>query len=253
MIVLITPTGARKDQFELCITWMKNQIYDGEVLWIIIDDAIPVTTDSVTEDFRGKWIIKKIYPTPKWTGQNTQSRNIKAGIDLMKSSFDLKNIEAIFIIEDDDYYKPVYLDRMMLWKRDYMVWGETNTIYYNVVHRKFLFCNNKAHASLFQTAFTVNALPRFEANLKHKFIDAGFWTGAPNKNLFFDNYLSVGIKGMPGRGGIGSGHTWLSSMQSDTGLIYLTKIIGENDRKQYERYYRGSSQPQHDILTKRRH
>jgi len=135
-IVLITPTGARKDQFELCVRWMKNQTYTGAVTWIIIDDAVPVTTDIITEDFRENWTIIKTYPEPTWeVGQNTQERNTKAGLETMRNNCDLENIEAIFIIEDDDYYKPYYLEKMMMAKQNYWIWGETNTIYYNVVHR----------------------------------------------------------------------------------------------------------------------
>jgi len=255
MIVLITPTGARKDQFELCKRWMRRQTYQGSVLWIIVDDAIPVTTDTVTEDFRENWIIKKEYPKPKWSGKNTQGRNIKAGLDSMKTFIDLKIVQGIFIIEDDDYYKPNYLERMMEQKQNYWIWGETNTIYYNVHARRYVVNGNRHHASLFQTAFTVEALPHFEANLNHKFIDAGFWAHGPNKYLFFENYLAVGIKGMPGRGGIGAGHKWFSSMHSDLEMKYLTKIIGENDRNQYKGYhgsYGNRSQPQYDILTQKR-
>jgi len=170
----------------------------------------------------------------------------------MKASVDLKNVKGIFIIEDDDDYKPGYLERMMQTKQNYWAWGETNTIYYNVVYRNYVVNPNRHHASLFQTAFTPDALPHFENNLQHRFIDAGFWAHAPNKFLFFDNYLAVGIKGMPGRGGIGAGHKWVNNMHSDIGMQYLTKIIGENDRKQYERYYRGGRVPQYDILTRKR-
>lgn len=252
MIVLITPTGARKDQFELCKKWMKKQTYQGKVIWIIVDDAIPLTTDTVTEDFREDWIIRKVYPKPRWTGQNTQGRNILAGLSEMKAFCDFKIVEGIFIIEDDDYYKPEYLQRMMQHKHEYWIWGETNTIYYNVTVRRFVVNGNKHHASLFQTAFTPEALQHFESNIHHKFIDAGFWAHGPNKYLFFDNYLAVGIKGMPGRGGIGAGHKWFTSMHSDIEMKYLTKIIGADDRKEYQRYYRDRGQPQHDILTKKR-
>jgi len=252
MIVLITPTGARKNQFELCMRWMLRQTYQGNVVWIIVDDAVPLTTDSVLDDFRNNWIINKIYPKPRWTGQNTQGRNIKAGLDAMKALYDMTNVKGIFIIEDDDYYKPTYLERMMEHKKSYWIWGETNTIYYNVTYRKYVVNANKHHASLFQTAFTIEALPHFENNLNHKFIDAGFWAHGPNKYLFFENYLAVGIKGMAGRNGIGAGHQWFRNMHDDIGMKYLTKIIGADDRKQYERYYRDSRVAQYDILTKKR-
>jgi hypothetical protein len=252
MIVLITPTGSRKDQFSLCADWMKNQTYDREVLWIIVDDAYPITTNNVNGDFRKNWDVCKIYPKPRWTGQNTQARNIRAGFDEMQKLCNMKEVEAIFIIEDDDYYRPIYLARMMQMKQGYWAFGETNTIYYNVTYRMYMVNANRQHASLFQTAFTPDLLPHFRNNLHHKFIDAGFWQGCPRQLLFFDNYLSVGIKGMPGRGGIGAGHRWFRNMSRDIEMRYLKHIIGENDAKKYAGYYRDSGSTQYDILTKKR-
>jgi len=47
MIALITPTGARPKQIRLCAEWMKRQTYNGSVLWIVVDDAIPITVDLI--------------------------------------------------------------------------------------------------------------------------------------------------------------------------------------------------------------
>ena len=77
MIALITPTGSRADQFKLCTMFMERQTYKGEVTWIIVDDAYPSTTDRVDKGFKDNWTIIKVYPTPIWQGQNTQSRNMQ--------------------------------------------------------------------------------------------------------------------------------------------------------------------------------
>jgi len=250
-IALITPTGARKDQFALCQRWMKRQTYTGEVLWIIVDDAVPVTTDIINSDFRKNWTIVKIYPNPKWSGSNTQARNIKAGTDYLKQNYTREQIQCIFIIEDDDYYKVCYLEAMMAHLKNYWMIGETNTIYYNVLWRRFVVNPNRHHASLFQTAFTWDVLSIFEASFKDKFIDAKFWTMGRNKNLFFDNVLAVGMKGMPGRGGIGAGHRISSrDFSSDHDFKFLTKIIG-NDSTYYARYYRNNGKSQQPLFIKR--
>ena len=252
MIALITPTGARLNQFNLCAKWMKHQTYPGIVLWVIIDDANPVTTNLVTETFRNKWIIEKIYPKPSWQGQNTQARNIKSGIDFIKKNYQDGSIDTIFIIEDDDYYKPEYLQSMMNQFNDFSLLGETHTIYYNVQWRMYVVNNNMHHASLFQTAFRWDAIPVFESCFSHKFIDAAFWKISKNKHLIVGAPLSVGIKGMPGRGGIGAGHQASMYMSKDIELRYLIKIIGE-DAKLYTGYYRYHSQPQRPLfVTKRR-
>ena len=249
MIALITPTGARKGQFELCKQWMKHQTYTGEVVWIVVDDGVPITIDNGV--FRKDWTIVKIYPRPEWNGNNTQARNIKVGVDWIKSNYREHTIEAIFIIEDDDYYKPIYLERMMSRLGNYSLLGETNTIYYNVQWRRYVTNPNLHHASLFQTAFTWDAIPLMKASYSDKFIDAKLWHLCRNKFLFFENFLSLGIKGMPGRGGIGAGHTLAMTMANDLGMNFLRKHIG-NDAKFYEKYYRDRGIAQHGrFVTKR--
>jgi hypothetical protein len=248
MIALITPTGARKDQFLLCAKWMKRQDYTGKVLWIIVDDALPLTTNIVQPEFKENWEIIKVYPRPVWNGENTQGRNIKAGIDALMTSEHYAEIKSIFIIEDDDYYKENYLTEMTKRLGLYYLIGETNTIYYNVHWRQHCDNNNRQHASLFQTAFTKELLPLFINCLNNKFIDFVFWNKASNKLLFQAGTLAVGIKGMPGRGGIGAGHKRTMAFLQDPNLTYLKNLIGNDDAMEYERYYSNNSQPQHGLL-----
>jgi hypothetical protein len=248
MIVLITPTGARQNQFRLCAKWMTNQTYTGQVLWIIVDDWAQITTNNVAGNFRENWTIVKDYPVPKWSGTNTQARNIKAGVDILVRNYQMKDIEAILIIEDDDYYRPCYLTEMMSRIGNYDVIGETNTIYYNVHYRLHCDNNNREHSSLFQTALTPKSLSVFQNCYAHKFIDAELWSKSTNKLLFHAGTLSVGIKGMPGRGGIGAGHGRGMAFLQDPQMIYLRNLIGE-DANEYAAYYGSGSVPQHPIPT----
>lgn len=228
MIVLITPTGARPDQFKLCAKYMKAQTYKGEVLWIIVDDADPKTTDVEREG----WTIQKIYPLPAWkVGQNTQGRNIKAGIDQVP-----KNAEAIFIIEDDDYYSPQYLEEMMKRSDNCLAWGESHTIYYNVKLQRWIENQNDKWSSLFQTAFKPGALKYFNQLYGEKFIDYAFFRICPKVKLFkLKNKLSVGMKGIPGRAGIGAGHGFIAHMAPDPTGEKLIELLGTN-AKNYDRY-----------------
>jgi hypothetical protein len=232
---------------------MRRQTYKGSVTWIIVDDANPRTTDNVKEDFRPDWTIQKIHPQPFWMpGQNTQARNIIAGVNFIKAHYTRDLVKAIFIIEDDDYYKPVYLESMFLRMGDRWAIGEVRTIYYNVQYRKYITNPNTGHSSLFQTALSWDGIPALESSFRDKFIDAKFWTIVHNKHLFSADNLAVGMKGMPGRGGIGAGHSRAMNMHPDIEMRYLTRLIGKEDARLYERYYGGGDQPQHDILTKKR-
>ena len=235
MIVLITMTGARPDQFELCARWMKSQTYKGKVTWIIVDDAEPRTTDCVTTGFNG-WDIRKIYPSPSWVeGQNTQCRNLLAGLEELDR---IPDVEACLIIEDDDYYKPQYIAEMVNRMGSYDVIGETHTIYYNVNNRTFVRNNNSYHASLFQVAFhpRVTDLIKESCYIKtHEYIDLRIFQLVKNVGLFRAGDLAIGMKGIAGRGGIGVGHV----MQGidDFHMKKLQTYIGA-DFRLYEKYYR---------------
>lgn len=252
MIVLITPTGSRQTQINLCAKWMRAQTYKGPVAWLIIDDCIPVTTKTITADFRKNWTIIKAFPKPSWSrGMNTQRRNMDYAMELMMLNLDPKDIEAIFIIEDDDYYKPEYLDQMMRRMGNYYAIGEIKTVYYNVIYRTFFVNPNLAHASLFQTAFTLDALEYMKRSHVAKFIDAQFWKVCPNKYLFDAGKLSIGIKGIPGRGGIGAGHNMNYTMAKDPDMMYLKNTIGD-DAQIYSRFFNGAFAGRRDLLTNRR-
>ena len=236
MIALITPTGGRQDQILLCAEFMRRQTYTGPVLWLIVDDCRPRTTDFIRDNFRDKWVIQKIHPKPIWQpGQNTQGRNIAAAIDVLKVH---NEIEAIFIIEDDDYYKPNYLDEMMARFPGYDLIGETHTVYYNLKCKRWIENQNREWSSLFQTAFRPSVIPKLEQLYGNKFIDYDlFRIVNPEKiNLFHAGRLSIGMKGQPGRAGIGAGHGMTARMIPDYSGDQLRELIGI-DYELYSEYF----------------
>jgi len=259
MIALITPTGSRAAQFALCAMFMQRQTYKGKVTWIIVDDAYPITTDLVGEGFKDDWTIIKIYPTPIWSGSNTQSRNIAAGIDALLANYKEDQIEAVFMIEDDDYYRPNYLERMMARITPVKVLGEMNTVYYNVFYRNYFSNRNTSHVSLFQLAFKPEMIPLFKTCYNERFIDFKFFeklhaqlfVNRGEVGMFNENNLAIGIKGMPGRKGIGAGHGNLMNMLPDPSMNYLTSQI-QDDAKLYEGYYGDRGHSQHPLFAQRR-
>jgi len=230
MIALITPTGARPKQIELCSKFMKHQDYDGEVLWIIVDDALPISSNCIPDDFREDWHILKLYPEKKWKlGANTQCNNLLLACDELKG---FRNIQSVFMIEDDDYYSPRYLSEMVKKLEGYDVVGECNTVYYNVVYRGWFQNYNIRHASLFQCGFSIDVIQDFiySCKLRRTFIDMNFFRAVKGRkiNLFNGTPLSVGIKGLPGRDGIGIGHRMELKMVYDPYFERLKELIGDD-------------------------
>lgn len=244
MIALITPTGARPKQMRLCAKWMSKQTYAGEVLWVIVDDAEVLTAvDHVNSLFRENWNIVHVFPeNPKWIpGLNTQARNLREGIaEVMK----YESVTSIFIIEDDDYYCPTYLEEMLAaWRPEKDLVGQQGTIYYHVGNKQSYLFPVGGHVSLFRTAFRPSLIRTLLPLLAPgcKYIDKNFWkTVDPAKKQFMtfeEKQLSIGIKGMGGRNGIGVGHA-LRKGHSVKGLQIkpsLKTLIGE-DAQYYETY-----------------
>ena len=237
MIALLTPTGGRLKQMELCAKFMKQQDYEGEVLWVLV--VIPVTVYYIKKSFRENWTIVKVYPEPAWsTGQNTQARNLLVGIKEIKKYLEIK---AVFIIEDDDYYSPRYLRIMLSKLKGYDIAGEMYTIYYNPILRGYMRNINGYHASLFQIAFVPELLPIFEmvCATRVRFIDMDFFRTLLSQkkkiNLFNNMDLAIGIKGLPGRPGIGMGHKRVNNrLIADPELVKFKKFLGEDWIYYYE-------------------
>lgn len=237
MIALLTPTGGRKQQLHFLYQYMSKQTFQGDVVWILIDDVAPSSIDFIPDSFRPNWTIIKVRPSPCWclNSYPTIRRNLREGFDSL-STF---KIDMLLFIEDDDWYHPSYIQEM--WDRSvgFDIIGQRNTMYYNVVNKSSKICPNVNHSSLFQTGVKSEFFPMLHDILKKSprkerryFIDLEIWKSRVRKNLFSVNgdLLSLGIKGMPGRNGIGSGHKINTYTPNSCNLFDL---IGE-DSKNYE-------------------
>lgn len=208
MISLITPTGARPEAFKLCKQWMIKQTIREPIEWIIVDDCEPQTVGFHIDEamcFQNR--VHLIRPRPYWEpGENTQERNMLAAIERCSG-------DKIFIIEDDDYYSPQYLELMSIMLDSVELIGECGARYYHIPSRSYKFQRNHFHASLCQTALKRSLLPLLVEACQsgEKFFDIYLWHEARKREvsarLLLGSNLSVGIKGLPGRGGIGVGHT----------------------------------------------
>ncbi len=199
MLTLLTATGARPAAWALCERWMARQDYEGPVRWIIVDDGPepqPVT-------FRREgWQLVLVRPSPHWApGQNTQARNLLKGLAAVGPD------ERLVIIEDDDWYAPDWLTTVAAELEHAELVGEHRARYYNVEQRRGRQLANTGHASLCSTAMRGAALRDFgdACRSRPKFIDLELWR-RPRDRRLFGGHRVVGIKGLPGRGGIGMGH-----------------------------------------------
>lgn len=198
-LTLLTPTGARPEAFARCVELMRAQEYTGPVRWVVVDDG----PDPMPVPVVLGWEIIVLRPAVPWRpGQNTQARNLAAGLPFAG--------DRLLIIEDDDEYAPWWLvwcdDKLV----DHDLIGEAPSLYVHRGNGARHDCGNRSHASLCATAMTRSIYPLFADILRRqdKVIDITLWRLAdPARAKIYDRAGGVtGIKGWPGRPGIGMGH-----------------------------------------------
>ena len=249
-LALITPTRDRVEAFALCALWMSRQAptYLGRVQWLVVDDG-DFGIDH--EFYRGAWgdrwdLWRGLNADKRWTVQHVRrapSDDACTLQDNLLEAIPLIDAPKVLIIEDDEWYASTYLQQMSAALDQGMIAGEKNAHYYNVSSRRWFQPDNQLHASLCRTGFRHELLGDLAAAAgeskaaKDVFVDLRLWKAhAADGCLFPWRGLSVGIKGMPGRGGLGRSHRWDAFPHRDPKLVTLTKWIGAQDASVYARF-----------------
>lgn len=218
MLQVITPTGDRPEAWKLCQLYMARQTYKGPVEWHVTDDG---NTPAQVEFNRAEYAIH-IHRLPPMDG-NSQARNLLYLLDKIDPA------SPVVCFEDDDAYHSSWLTHIEAQLQRAELVGEVRARYYNVATRQGRQLNNAMHSSLCSTAMRGGAIETFRQSCKRapKFIDLDLWKSHRNKKLF-DGHRVVGIKGMPGRGGIGMGHQEAFKGQHDPDGTLLRQWIGDD-------------------------
>ena len=196
IITAITPTGDRPLPFTLCQYWMSKQTLKIDQ-WIVVDDGkIP------TEPKVGMEYIRR-EPQPD-DPERTLIENLRAAIPYIRGN-------KILIIEDDEYYAPGYVEEISSRLNHHEIVGIGRSKYYHLPSGYFAHLANTHQSSLAEMAFSRTFLSEFRNFLTgNLYLDMRIWRAVDRRraHLFFDDKkpLHVGMKGMPGRHGIGGGH-----------------------------------------------
>lgn len=216
MITAITPTGDRHLAFDLCRRWIAAQTVKPDQ-WIIVDDGRAPMEIKFDEPY-AQYIRRAPRPDdPK----HTLVVNIECALSYVRG-------DRVFFIEDDEYYAPDYIECLnhQLW--DYQLVGIGCSKYYHLPTGGYTQHANMKHASLAQTAYRAELTPLVAhcvaQGMEKYWLDDRIWRAARDteekkkKTLIFNdevNPLYAGIKGLPGRTGIGIGHKPASYREHD--------------------------------------
>lgn len=225
-ITVLTPTADRPIAFALCEAMMRRQTVQP-MEWIVADGGtIPVDCTMGQRHIH----------IPRQPGPTNFANNLLNGIAAAKG-------DVLIVVEDDDAYLPAHLETMAaVADKGYRLIGtEDIQRYYNVAHRVWRVFNNVG-SSLCQTAVRRELFPLFRKTIQECVgrntygIDTNLWRAAGVNEWGFTRQMTVvGIKGLPGRIGLGVGHRPDGRWTPDPDLAKLREWIGD-DAETYRRY-----------------
>lgn len=220
MITLITPTADQPTGMALAEFYVARQTVEHDQ-WIVADDGIEHARLSMGQEH-----VKRTRE-PGCTPAQSLCRNLLAAIPLAKG-------DIIVLWEHDDAYTQKHLATIVDQLCGALIAGDPKQRYYNVAHRCWRLFDNVG-ASLCQTAFRSELLPRFESAVRWCLaaskigVDRKFWDSTrPAERSLVRTDTVLGIKGLPGRPGIGVGHRPTPQWTQDPELAQLRAWIGED-------------------------
>ncbi len=200
MIYLLTPTGGRPEALAMLAGYLNAQTFEGPARWVVVDDCDPATP---VPPVRAGIEVEVIRPAWRWQpGMNTQAASMTAALQRVPAE------ATVAVLEDDDAYLPGHLNSVLAALAQAELVGERVARYYNVATQRFRELPGHFHASLASTAARGRALAllREVCAAGSRRIDMDLWQAFRGPRALLETANVVGIKGMPGRGGIGVGH-----------------------------------------------
>lgn len=225
MLYLLTPTGGRPEGLGLLAGYINAQTWQGEARWIVVDDCDPASTvPAMREGIE----VEVVRPDWRWQhGQNTQAASMVAGLARVPVD------ATLLVLEDDDAYLPDHFGNMVAALQRAELVGEKLARYYNVATGRWQLIPSERHASLAATGCRGRGLLHLRqlCGARSTRIDLDLWTQGCTRQLLPTSNV-VGIKGMPGRGGIGVGHRATFGSPDPSGSV-LAEWIGRRRAEAY--------------------
>jgi glycosyltransferase involved in cell wall biosynthesis len=225
MLTLITPTSDRPEAFRMCEWLIKRQTVPW-YRWIIADGGSQKLTPTMGQEH----LIVSHHENPV---QNFRA-NLRAALDRVQDN------ELIAFIEDDDWYAPEYLQWIGNKLQSHDLVGAARAKYYHLTNALWKEMGNTHHASFCQTGVTRSAVKWLRNYLRsdagNAFVDMHLWKDTtlniPSRWLEPESTLTIGMKGLPGKTGLGNGHR-INSGRDDSSRRMLKQLV---DLESFDKY-----------------
>jgi glycosyl transferase family 2 len=233
---IVTVTADQPIGLALVETYMRAQTVDiTGARWVVVDDGLEAATLTMGQQHIRRTREANCRPAQSFC------RNLLAALPQIRGEW------AIFL-EHDDYYGPRHLETILglMARKDARIAGDGLQRYYNVKERCWHPFNNFG-ACFCQTALHVKHLPLLkrlvEGHLSADYygVDAKLWRHVPRREWAVESVgTALGIKGLPGRAGLGLGHRPTADWKRDPELETLRTWIGA-DAERYAPFYAPSA------------
>lgn len=220
-LTLLTCTADQSVGMALCEHFMQAQTLwpHLRLQWIVVDDG-----DVPARLTLGQQHVRRDRE-PGCTGAQSLCRNLMAGLPLVEA-------QAVAFIEHDDFYRQDYLENLAT-HASRKICGASTRYYYNLANRRYKLVDDGAPA-LCQMMLHQSQIPLLTDIVGHMLrmnwwgIDRALWFAhAEVDRTFIPSSAVVGIKGLPGRPGIGYGHRPNAGWdQDDDNLSVLSSLVG---------------------------
>lgn len=180
---------------------MQRQSFGGGVRWIVADDG-----DEPARPTLGQIHVRS--ERKRKPGHHSLVENLRAAQN------QIGDARAVLFIEDDDYYSPTYVQRMVdAIDAGADIAGTAPHVSFHSATWRFNIAANKRHAALCATALGPGAFAALAAETTPKhdgrvYVDVRTWTRCKGAKAILDGStpIVVGVKGLPGRLGAETCH-----------------------------------------------
>lgn len=238
MITAITTTKNRPLCFSLLERWVDAQTIKPDQ-WIVATSG-----DEGYSYNRNQEVVRR--PPNDAPGWQDLLENWRCALPAIKGYFTV-------VLEDDDYYHPTYIERVVGLLADNEVAGVGMDLYYKLAIKKYQRMGNTSHASLAATGLYCTMYDQFAKVIEtcqqqqSPFLDMFLWAQAEplfqarakliGNRAQDGKPLHIGFKMMPGAKGLGNGH-FAEGGGNDQNFAMLREWLPLTVARQYETIYR---------------